>query len=63
LAGVAGLGIVSAARLWPATLSDAPEHDHPDLPEDHPHLRAQGPAPHAHPVVIDDEHHTWPTHC
>ena len=62
LAGVAGLGLLSAARLWPADLSDAPEHDHPDLPEDHPHLRAHGGRRHAHALVIDDEHRVWPTH-
>ncbi|MDZ7708694.1 MAG: MFS transporter [Roseovarius sp.] len=62
LAGVAGLGLLAAARLWPAGLSDAPEHDHPDLPEDHPHLRAHGGRRHAHALVIDDEHRVWPTH-
>ncbi|MGR3463086.1 MAG: MFS transporter [Roseovarius sp.] len=62
LAAVAGLGLVVAARLWPANLPDAPEHTHPDLPDDHPHLRAHGGRRHAHPFVIDDEHHAWPTH-
>ena len=62
LAGVAALGLVLAARLWPAGLPDAPEHEHADLPEDHPHLRAHGGRRHAHAFVIDDEHHAWPTH-
>jgi len=62
LAGVAGLGLWGAARLWPANLPDAPEHGHPDLPADHPHLRAHGGRRHAHPYVIDDEHRAWPTH-
>jgi len=62
LAGVAGLGTLAAVRLWPADLPDAPEHSHPDLPADHPHLRAHGGRTHAHTLVIDDEHHTWPTH-
>jgi MFS family permease len=61
LAAVAGLGVVAAVRLWPAGLPDAPVHTHPDLPGDHPHLRAFGSAPHAHPFVIDDEHRAWPT--
>lgn len=61
LAGVAVVGLVTAARLWPAGLPDAPEHDHPDLPEDHPHLRAYGGRRHAHAFVIDDAHHAWPT--
>jgi MFS family permease len=62
LAGVAVVGLALASRLWPAGLPEAPEHEHPDLPEDHPHLRAHGGRRHAHPLVIDDEHHAWPTH-
>ncbi|SMP17203.1 MFS transporter [Shimia sagamensis] len=37
-------------------------HEHPELPEDHPHLQAHGGRRHAHAYVIDDEHHVWPTH-
>ncbi|GAW33068.1 major Facilitator Superfamily protein [Roseovarius sp. A-2] len=62
LAGVGTLGLALAARLWPVGLPEAPEHEHPDLPEDHPHLRAHGGRRHAHAFVIDDEHHVWPTH-
>jgi len=62
LAGVAMVGLVAAGRLWPAGLPDAPEHEHADLPEDHPHLRAHGGRRHTHAFVIDDEHHAWPTH-
>jgi len=62
LAGVAAAGLGVAGWLWPAHLPDAPEHAHPDLPEDHPHLRAHGGRRHAHPFVIDDEHRAWPTH-
>lgn len=62
LAGVAVLGLALAARFWPDGLPDAPEHDHPDLPEDHPHLRAHGGRRHMHAFVIDDEHRVWPTH-
>jgi hypothetical protein len=36
-------------------------HEHPELPEDHPHLQAHGGRRHAHAFVIDDEHHVWPT--
>ncbi len=61
LAGLAVVGLVLAVRLWPADLHDAPEHDHPDLPEGHPHLRAHGGRRHAHAFVIDDAHHAWPT--
>ena len=62
LAGVAGLGLLSAARVWPAGLPDAPEHHHPDLPAGHPHLRAHGGRRHAHVFVIDDAHRAWPAH-
>ncbi|KNX40851.1 Major Facilitator Superfamily protein [Roseovarius tolerans] len=62
LAGVAVVGLAVASRHWPDGLPDAPEHDHPDLPEDHPHLRANGGRRHTHAFVIDDEHRVWPTH-
>lgn len=62
LFGLALIGVLAARRLWPADLPVAILHDHPDLPEDHPHLRAhQGRRRHAHPFVIDDEHRVWPT--
>ena len=57
------LGLTSAflgGWLW----SKAPKevmHEHTDLPEDHPHLKAYGGRRHAHAIVIDDEHHVWPT--
>ena len=50
---------VLAWRLWPAGTAQALEHDHPDLPADHPHFKEHG-ARHAHPVVIDDLHVRWP---
>lgn len=56
------VGLLSARHLWPASQSDAPWHDHKDLPSDHPHLR-QYPLSHgghSHDVVIDEEHHHWP---
>ncbi|SEM53248.1 Predicted arabinose efflux permease, MFS family [Roseovarius tolerans] len=62
LAGVAVVGLAVASRHWPDGLPDAPEHDHPDLPEDHPHLRANGGRRHTHAFVIDDEHRVWPIH-
>lgn len=61
LAGLAVLGLLAAVWLWPAGSPDAPRHEHPDLPPDHPHLRAHAGRRHAHPVVIDDEHRVWPT--
>lgn len=50
---------VLAWRLWPAGTADALEHDHPDLPADHPHFKEHGTR-HAHPIVIDDLHVRWP---
>jgi MFS family permease len=63
LAGLFGLAtlaaVILAAWLWPAGTAEELEHDHPDLPPDHPHLRQHG-ARHAHAVVIDDLHPRWP---
>lgn len=64
--GVLGLlaltGLVLARLMWPAEAEREIEHEHPDLPQDHPHLRAHhGQRRHAHVFVIDDEHRVWPT--
>lgn len=57
--GVAAL----ALRVWPASDPLTREHDHPELPGDHPHLRetpAHGPRQrHAHAFHIDDLHPDW----
>ncbi|MRU15288.1 MFS transporter [Roseovarius sp. A21] len=55
------LGVVVARVVWPAGLKREIVHEHPDLPSDHPHLRAHGGRRHAHVFVIDDEHRVWPT--
>lgn len=60
MAGMAAIGVVAALRLWPATEPGPVPHDHPDLPMDHPHLRAHGRDDHRHPIVIDDLHRHWP---
>ena len=59
---LAGAGM--ALYAWPANDAAALEHDHPDLPADHPHLRefAASGRRHRHKFVIDDEHRVWPTH-
>lgn len=53
-----------AARIWPAADPPQREHEHPDLPAGHPHLREQpaGGARHRHVHVfhIDDLHPEWP---
>lgn len=62
LAVVAGGAVLLALWLWPARAPDKIAHDHPDLPRDHPHLRAHGGGRrHSHPIIIDDEHLRWPS--
>ena len=58
---VALVGVVVARAVWPAGLPQEVEHEHLDLPPDHPHLRAHGGRRHAHVFVIDDAHRVWPT--
>ncbi|WP_371168387.1 MFS transporter [Aliiroseovarius sp. 2305UL8-7] len=63
LGGLGVVGILSAIWMWPAAGERVVEHSHPELPPEHPHLRAhhgQGRR-HAHVFVIDDEHRVWPT--
>ncbi|ODT76349.1 MAG: MFS transporter [Pelagibacterium sp. SCN 64-44] len=64
MAAIAVLGIVAAIRLWPASDPVELEHVHDALPADHPHLGgagdARGKRAHAHALVIDAEHTTWP---
>lgn len=55
------VGLASALKLWPEGDPIIVPHSHPDLPDDHPHLQGGGPR-HAHALIIDDEHHHWPTH-
>jgi MFS family permease len=58
LMGVAVIGFLLTLILWPSTDPEVVNHDHEDLPADHPHLK-EG-RHHAHPYVIDDLHSTWP---
>ena len=57
LAALAGVGALSALRLWPQEDPEVLEHSHDNLPLDHPHLR--GARRHAHPFVVDDQHPRW----
>ena len=59
LAVVGALGLMAVLRLWPVHDPEVVPHDHPNLPPDHPHLR-EHEAAHAHVLLIDDLHHTWP---
>jgi len=64
LGAIALTGTVTAFFIWPPTDTKELDHDHSDLPPDHPHLReyqADGKR-HRHVFVIDDEHRAWPTH-
>ncbi|PWE31852.1 MFS transporter [Pararhodobacter marinus] len=63
LAAMAALGAVLAWRLLPVDDGQDVVHQHPDLPPDHPHLRAYTDArthSHHHPIIIDDLHRDWP---
>jgi hypothetical protein len=64
LGALALAGTGAALVLWPRADPQTLAHAHPDLPADHPHLRAHGAAGaehrHAHDYVIDDEHLAWP---
>jgi H+ antiporter protein len=57
LAALAGVGALSALRLWPQEDPEIIEHSHDNLPIDHPHLK--GARRHAHPFVVDDQHPRW----
>ncbi|MGI9356183.1 MAG: MFS transporter [Rhizobiaceae bacterium] len=54
---------VVAWFLWPRSESTEVEHQHADLPPDHPHLREghdRHDSMHSHDFVIDDLHPHWP---
>lgn len=60
LAGLASIGVFAACHFWPPSDNTVLEHEHPDLPQNHPHL-AQAPGKrHAHAFVIDSLHSSWP---
>ncbi|WP_333567306.1 MFS transporter [Sphingorhabdus sp.] len=62
LAALATCGVVAALWLWPARDPKAIEHEHPDLPENHPHKlqHATSQSGHVHDYLIDDLHVNWP---
>jgi MFS family permease len=60
-AALAALGTIAAFWLWPAHDPEIVEHDHRDLPPDHPHLLEGHPEGRAtHIYVADDLHRDWP---
>lgn len=60
LAALALCGVVAAIWLWPAQDPVTVEHDHPDLPEDHPHRLEHNRPGQLHDYMIDDLHQSWP---
>lgn len=54
LAFLSAPGLWAARHFWPENSSAPIEHEHDDLPPDHPHLSGQGV--HSHPIIIDDLH-------
>ncbi len=61
LAAIAAAGVVTAFLVWPAADPSDIEHDHTDLPADHPHLKEHARALHRHSFIIDDLHPRWPS--
>ena len=64
LGGLGVVGVLVAIWLWPADAERIIEHSHPNLPPDHPHMKANPGhgRQHAHAIIIDDEHRVWPTY-
>lgn len=60
---VAFAGFIIAIKVWRVVDARDLEHEHPDLPIDHPHLSGarDDDGHHRHIFVIDDEHLVWPT--
>ena len=63
LSGLTLLVGLFAMRIWPADDPAQLEHEHPELPDGHPHLRetpSQGPQHrHVHTFHIDEFHPEW----
>ena len=57
LAVLACAGGLTALLLWQKDDAEIREHNHDNLPLNHPHLN--GERRHAHPFVIDDNHPRW----
>ncbi|MFV1494869.1 MFS transporter [Phaeobacter sp. JH20_02] len=53
---IAAVGLLLAAKLWRGN-ADMVAHDHPELPDDHPHLAKHGHGrQHRHAAIGDDLH-------
>ena len=66
LATMTAAATALAAYAWPTDDRNAHEHDHHDLPPDHPHLDdaqlvgTTGAWRHTHTYRLDDNHRSWP---
>ncbi|MFB7512105.1 MFS transporter [Streptomyces sp. NPDC056144] len=67
LAALALAGTLASVRLWPREDPSEIEHEHPELPGDHPHLTGAGAGAgmgaghrHSHDFRIDVLHRRWP---
>ena len=61
LAALAAVAIGIGLAVWPAGDPESVEHEHDELPADHPHIAGDaGRHRHAHTFVIDDMHQAWP---
>jgi len=60
LAVLASVGFVAGLVAWPRKDPEIVPHTHDDLPQDHPHLRAEHSAASQHSFVIDELHPQWP---
>lgn len=58
MAALSAVGLVLALTLWPSHDPEVLDHEHPDLPPDHEHLRLHAGGGHAY--VIDRIHPDWP---
>ena len=60
LAVLASVGFIAGLVTWPRKDPEIVPHTHDDLPQDHPHLRAEHSAASQHSFVIDELHPQWP---
>lgn len=60
---IAIVSVLIAFFVWPKNETNEIEHDHEDLPPNHPHLtegHGKHGRTHSHTIVIDDLHPHWP---
>lgn len=61
LGALAGIAVVTSARLWESQDLEQIPHSHNELSQDDPHLVKHGKdGAHEHIFVIDDQHPHWP---